>query len=509
MPKKGKITMFNNANGLLIAPKYIELDSGTKQNYSWSGEDYKQSVVASDIANAIAKPEDFIPFPFRHLSATIVGGWSWKATEFSEKVLQDAAKLLEYKPALVNHKAETGNMIGVNGKVTFEKAYKAKDGTLIPAGLNAPIWIDGKLHTDLCRKLSAFPVPHIQSVSVSLLFEWEASHTFQGRDGADDEWEFEMRIGTLVDGRMVRRIVTKIIDFYETSLVFLGADPYAKIVDSNGALVNVEKSAIVGKQMFSDDKIGAEHYKKTDGHFYLFDDVTFTNEKNINLRESINIGFSKSGNSTKKEDMKTLKLQGKKEDYSAEEIAEFEKKYVVEFVAVEESEEIKTLRSEHEQFGKDKTTYEAFVKKSGEDLKKATDDLKAANDNLAEYEKIIPQAELAEFAKVVALDQIKPMAEFGKTVFDSKRAECVRLYKVSVKDKVNEAVVKTIEDANFDALQGLMEQYGGTCIEKFGAKCTKCGSNDVNFRSSVNEDDTDDKNTAEYESGSMAERTRN
>lgn len=502
MSKKGKITMFNNTNGLLLAPKFIELDSGKKQSFSWDNEDYRQSVVNPDISNAIAKKEDFLAFNFRHISATIVGAWSWKATEFNEKVLKEAKSLLEYKPALVNHNAETGNIIGVNGKVVYENAYKANDGTIIPAGLNAPIWIDGKLHTDICRKLSAFPVPHIQSVSVSLLFEWEPSHTFTDQSGNEDDWMFEMRIGTLVDGTMVRRVVTKIVDFYETSLVFLGADPFAKIVDTEGKLVNVEKSAIVGRQMFSDDKIGSDYYKRSNGHYYLMDDVTFANEKSINLRERINVDFSKNGNSFKNNEMKVLKLSGKKEDYAQEVLTTLEESFKVEFVELkDETETITNLTKEVEEFKSAKTTAE-------ESLAKVQSELTEAKNAFAEYEKIVPVAELSEFAKVIDLAQVKPLAEFGRKVELSKREECIRLYKVSVKDKTNDAVIKTINEASFDALEGLMQQYGGTCMEQFGGKCDECNSTKVSFRSSVNEGEQKEE-TEKTSFVSMAEQIRN
>jgi len=267
MKRKGKVTLFNTANNILYAPQFIAKATGKKMNFSWDNEDYRQAIVVPGLENAIAKPEDFIAFPFRHLSATIVGAWSWKATEFTEAVLKAAVPLLKHKPACVNHNLEISNIIGLNGEAVWSPAFK-QNGITIPGGIDAPIWVDGKMHQDITRKLSGFPVPHIQSVSVTVVYEWEPSHTFVNREGDEDEWMFESRIGTMVDGSMVRRIATKIEDFYETSLVFLGADPFAKIFNDKGELINVEKSGIVGKQNFNKEPDATLNHYKKHGHFY-------------------------------------------------------------------------------------------------------------------------------------------------------------------------------------------------------------------------------------------------
>ena len=488
--RKGKVTLFNNANTMLFAPTFIAAATGKKESYSWDNEDYRQSRVSSSIEGAIAKPEDFIAFPFRHISATIVGGWSWKATEFSDRVLKAAAALLSYKPACVNHSLETNNMIGLNGIAKYREPFK-QDGIIIPGGLDAPIWIDGRLHQDITRKLSGFPVPHIQSVSVTVAYEWEPSHDFKDRNGETDDWEFENQIGRLVDGHMVRRVVTKIEDFYETSLVFLGADPFAKICNDKNELVQIEKAAIVGKQMFSKEPDSTkDHYKKT-GHFYLSDDSLFGDEKSINLRERIVLQRTKKGN-LKKTGMKhTLKLSGKKSDYKAELITELEENYNLEFVAVIEpapdAEKIATLQKEHGQFSKDKTTAET-------NLKKAQDDLKDANDKVTEYETIIPHAELEAFKAEIPLAEVKAIAQFGNKVLKAKREEAARLYKLSVgEDKFSAAIEKQIKESTDEALEGYLKQYGSSCMEQFGGTCGDCGSTKVNFRSSKSEGEEGDK----------------
>jgi len=232
--RKGKLVLFRDVSKqLLFAPTTPEEAKKVRSYYSkdstsfgWMSPDYRQVILANDnIANAIAKPEDFIAFPFRHLSATIVGGGSWKATEFSEKVLKAAADKFSFNPVFVNHEMETSNQVATNGQIKFV----SKSGD-VPGGLEGPIWVDGLLHPDITRKLTSFPVPTIQSVSVTITYNWEPSHEFTDTDNNVDDWEFEKHIGSIVEGSMVRRIATLIIDSFETSFVWLGSDPFAKIV---------------------------------------------------------------------------------------------------------------------------------------------------------------------------------------------------------------------------------------------------------------------------------------
>lgn len=486
--RSGKIILLggagNGTSNLIYYPKDKKELAKLRQNFSWANEDYRQAVINEDINNAIAKQEDFLPFYFRHLSATIVGAWSWKATEFTDSVLKKAATLLAYKPAYVNHELEIGNIVGVNGQISYVGASKAADGSIIPGGLEGPIWVDGKLHTDLCRKLTAFPVPHIQSVSVTVSYNWQPSHEFTNREGELDDWEFEMRVGTLgTDGKMVRRVVTEITDFYETSFVFLGADPYAKILDQDGKPFNIEKSAIVGAKMFDKDPL-SDLYKQQNTMF--LEENSLSKENILHLNKSITNNFSKIGNSKNNSSMKKIALVGKKEDYAQDIIdALKEQNFEVSFI------ETKDNASELQQLNADKT--------------KLSNELKTATDKIVEFEKIAKHETLVELAKEVELSEVVTLAKFAKKTISARKEECVRLYKLSVGDGNEvEAVIDTINKANEEALDGFLKQYGSKTIETFGAKCKSCGSTEVSFRTSKNEESGDDKPQRE----SLAEQTR-
>lgn len=479
--RSGKLILRNEYNKtLLYYPKTDEeRKSLAKSSFSWSGEDYRQNEVAPSVEGAMAKPEEFMPFYFRHLSATIVGAWSWKATEFTPEVLKKAAKLLTHKPVYVNHELEVGNIVGVNGDISFVGKSKAADGTQIPEGLEGAIWLDARLQKDLCRKLTSYPVPQIQSVSVTVTYNWVPSHEFQGRDGEPDDWEFEMRIGTLVDGKMVRRIVTEITDFYETSFVFLGADPFAKIL-VDGKPFNIETEAIVGAKQFDADPL-CDLYKKEN---VMFISGNGMDDKNVlSLKRSAELNFSKTGklnpqkenNEEKISEMEKIiiaalaKKLGKKEEEITPEIVE-------QFTFVSTEDYARLSKAETEL----KTEKDAKVKAEGE--------LKTANETIEKFGAICKADELEAFEKEVALSDVRSMAKFGKSVISAKREEAVKYYKLSVgAGNEKQAVIDNINSSTEEVLDGMLEQYGKSVRETFGAKCEKCGSEKIQFRSSQSE----------------------
>lgn len=445
------------------------------QSFSWDNEDYRQSVVNKDIEDAIPKEEDFLPFPFRHLSATIVGGGSWKATEFPEKVLKPSASKLSYKPVYVNHNLETGNVVAGIGKTKWSAAFKAKDGTEVPGGIDGPIWVDGKLHADICRKLSAFPVPHIQSVSVTVVFEWEPSHVFENRDGSEDLWLFESRIGQMVDGEMVRRVATKIIEYYETSFVWLGADPFAKIHDADGELVNIEESAIVGMEKFDKDPL-SELYKKT-GRFFI-EENCISNENKLDLVVQMNKISEENGTINKIEtNLNNPKINKKMDEilkYLAQRLGKKPEEITEDF--------LKTL-SLSPQIDIDKLTT----------IQKAVGTIDEYNILVSERDKLVTDLQGERDAIVAS----KPMVDFAKANLDGAKEKVLKFYRLSLNEKEEDKAAialidRAYEENDFSTLETLAKQYGGTTISELEATCTGCGSTDITFRTTEETDGNTD-----------------
>lgn len=478
MAKIGKTTLFSGLGGALSIPHDKQTLKKSREVFGFLGADYRPTNFNPDVEQAIAKPEDFLPFFFRHISATIVGAGTWKATEFPEAVLKKARPLLEEKPAYVNHEAEVSNNIGLTGKAEFQEAFIDSKGERIPAGLIAPIWIDGKLHIDLCRKLSAYPKPHLQSVSIGVIYEWEPSHTFTDSSGQEDEWLFEGRIGQQVDGKMVRRIATKILNIEETSLVFMGADPFAKVLNDKKEPINVEKWAVVGQSQFSKDPM-VDYYKRDpQHHFFVFDEGSYNTEKAIYLSNRIIIDSLKLGNSNKSTGMKVkLQLIGKPTDEKNKTLVETLKDtHELEFIENYDELKLKADRT---------TTAEAEASTVKESLTKIQNQFTAANDKLKELEAVVPFEKLADVKTEFGdLSKIIPFAKQGFADLDAKRKECVRLYKLKAGDKASEEMVKNIEKAEGKLLDDMLAENGGAAFGKFTGKCKKCASTEIDFRQS-------------------------
>lgn len=498
MKKIGKITLIGGANSMIYKPKDGDEVKKFREKFGWVNPDYRQSVVG-DLNNAIARPEDFIPFMFRHISATIVGAGSWKATEFSDKVLKKAVHLIDNKPCYVNHEWEISNNVGTIGEGIFTPAFKASNGDLIPAGIDAPIWIDGKLHTDLCRKLSAYPVPAIQSVSVTIVYEWEPSHEFTNHEGTPDEWEFEYRIGTMVDGKMVRRVATEVIDIYESSFVWLGADPFAKILDENGDPINVEKSAVVGSEHFKKDPL-MDHYKKTRHHFIV--DECLKKQNVLDLKQHFVSQFAKrekentdnnNNNNQNPEEMELKKILAQKLGISEAEVTE---DIINKFTFVK-TDDYTPMKANHDAFAKLKT-----------DKETAEADLATAKTNLTKYSKLAKVEDLDTLETEVGLEAVVPMAKYGKGVIDANRKECERLYKLTVEaGKEDQAILDNIAKADEKLLASLITQYGGKVTTEFSGKCNECGSEKITYKQSA-EDDENNGGGSNESMPSLAERTR-
>jgi hypothetical protein len=89
-------------------------------------------------------------------------------------------------------------------------------------GINAEYKIDALMNPRIARGLLMDP-PAIHSTSMTVLFEFEFSHPDLVEQG-----RFWQLLGDEVEGSIVRLIVTKIQEYWEASLVFPGADRFAK-----------------------------------------------------------------------------------------------------------------------------------------------------------------------------------------------------------------------------------------------------------------------------------------
>lgn len=418
----------------------------------------------------IPEMNDFFMFPFRHISATVVGSGTYKATDFSnDGVLKKSTKYLTGKPAFLNHQQITGTEVGVVGEVEWVNAYTHTTGVKIPGGIEGPFVIDSKLHGDLVRKMSS-PVSPINSSSVSVDFEWEASHEFE-RDS-----DFYWHLGEMIDGTEVRRIVKEVVDYYESSLVWLGADPYARMLDSKGEIVVIDRATAFARQKFSDlpnnEKYNPSH------KFFVFDCLDKEKflhlsksrqnfeapktEKIITMNEAL-LAFLAAGFGITVDDLKAGKFDK----------AQAEKFKIIgsdSFAKMKSAEEFTTLSAA-------KDAAEASVTKLTADL------------GIATTAKTALEGEKAKLA---------PLAKVGEAIIVSAKAEAKRAYGLFTKGKPEKTIEDGIEaESDLVKLEANIKMWGGQSITEYGGTCSKCGSTEISFRTSKDTDSEKEKKNAE------------
>lgn len=406
----------------------------------------------------IPKQEDFYMFPFRHISATIVGGGSYKATDFSEgTVLKKSTSLLERKPAYLNHNQEVGKEVGVVGETEYVKAYTNDNGDEIPAGIEAPFVIDGLLYPDLVRKLSS-PISPINSCSITALFKWEASHDFE-HDG-----DFFWHLGEVIEGSMVRRIVQEIICYEESSMVWMGADPFAKKLDSKGQVVNIDKAASYSKNKFAKEPFLAEYDPRA--KYFVLDCLDY--QKLLHLDKSIEFSKAKPENTdTMEKDL--LELLASLFNTTSEKIqkGEFKKADVEKVFGVKTLEELTKMKTNSDNFEKitgEKAKLEADVTKLNGEVTTLTAAKKTAEDTLT---------------------AAKPKLDGYDAMILSAKKEAKRIYGIFSKGKPEKVIEDELEaEVSLEKLEAKIKTFGGKAVSEFGASCNACKSTDISFRSS-------------------------
>lgn len=429
----------------------------------------KKSVQKFDMP-LIPKQEDFYMFPFRHISACIVGAGGYKATDFSEgTVLKKSTYLLERKPAYLNHNQEVGKEVGVVGETEYVKAYTNENGDAVPAGIEAPFVIDGILNPDLVRKLSS-PVSPIDSCSVTTLFKWEASHDFE-HDG-----DFFWHLGEVIEGSMVRRIVQEVICYEESSMVWMGADPFAKKLDGKGQVVNIDRAASYSKNKFAKEPFLAEYDPRA--KYFVLDCLDY--QKLLHLDKSIEFSKAKPENTDTME-KELLDLLASLFNTTSEKIqkGDFKKADVEKVLSV------KTL----EELSKMKTNSDNFEKVTGEKVELES-----------KVTKLNGEVTTLTAAKKTAEDQLtaaKPKLESYDAIIGSAKKEVKRVYAIFSKNKPEKSIEDELEaETSLEKLDAKIKMFGGKAVSEYSATCNACKSTDISFRSSQ-QSETEEQNAEE------------
>lgn len=418
----------------------------------WGGDiDYNTYYPNLDKSELTPKDEEFIEPMFRLLSETIVSK-NWNPTDFGQNgVLKASMKMLLGQTVNCDHETNIGNAIGAVSQVMWQESYK--DGSFtIPAGINGILKIDGKANPRIARGILMEP-PSIHSNSVTVQFKWDKSHPQMGDN------EFYQKLGTYDSkGVMVRRIVTEIVRYLETSLVSHGADSFAQKIGSDGKIINptFAKRTWASYEEYRDDK--SKQYFFTD----YKSDLTSYQEKD-DTQGSFNDNDAKDNHSNK--------------NNMNEELLKFlESLFGDNMLTLEEGKEMN----------------QENVIACIQTLVSSRNELQTSVDNLT-TEKTSLTEQITNLNAEVA--NLKEMATVGKNHIASLRENAVEIYKKLMGDKVDETIVTMLnaETTGITTLISLTKDYQARLEEKFPLTCSKCGSKDVNRASSIAEDDTEGK----------------
>lgn len=450
-----EILVLDSSNSLLVAntPRSKDIDFGdladkilqnkkTEEGFEKFGlfetatpnfATYYPGVSMEDL---VPQEGDFIHPVFRALSETTVKG---NLTDFSKNgVLKKSMSLLKGQTIYANHDIVIGSHLGVIEDVRWQESYKLENGLTVPAGINTKLKIDGKSQPNIARAILMDP-PALHSVSVTIQFEWEQSHPKLTRE------EFWSNFGQLVQGEVVRKVATKILRYYEISLVPHGADPFAKKLDEGGKIIsgNIAKS------------FASFGLSTRDAYIYGLDFKNIAHELNSETipKSLIDKEFNK---------MDLTKLATKLGLSEATEEAIEAKLTEV----ISNASKIEGLNTQ---------------------IQTLTGEATQAKDDLATKE-----------AKITELNgQITTLTVSNgesKKVVDAFRAKVVENYTKLKGDNKDEAMLKLLADASYDTLVSLNNDYLVQLEEKFPLTCKDCNSHNIDRSSgsaSGNENNSD------------------
>ena len=422
----------------------------------WGGDiDYNTYYPNLDKSELTPKDEEFIEPMFRLLSETIVSK-NWNPTDFGQNgVLKASMKMLLGQTVNCDHETNIGNAIGAVSQVMWQESYK--DGSFtIPAGINGILKIDGKANPRIARGILMEP-PSIHSNSVTVQFKWDKSHPQMGDN------EFYQKLGTYDSkGVMVRRIVTEIVRYLETSLVSHGADSFAQKIGSDGKIINptFAKRTWASYEEYRDDK--SKQYFFTD----YKSDLTSYQEKD-DTQGSFNDNDAKDNQSNEKNSMNELQKF-------------LESLFGDNLLTLEEGKEM------------NQETVVACI----QSLVSSRNELQTSVDNLTTEKNSLTEQVTNLNAQVANLTE---MATVGKNHIASLRENAVGTYKKLMGENADETIVTMLnaETTGITTLISLTKDYQARLEEKFPLTCAKCGSKDVNRASSVSETEEEGKTGTE------------
>lgn len=431
-----------------FSEKFYEWAKSSPESISqfgfWGGDiDYNTYYPDLSPDELTPKDEEFIEPMFRLLSATIVSK-NYNPTDFGQNgVLKASMKMLLGQTVNCDHETNIGNAIGAVSKVVWQEPYK--DGNFfIPGGINGVLKIDGKANPRIARGILMEP-PSIHSNSVTVQFKWDKSHP----DMSDEE--FYQKLGSYDSkGNMVRRVVTEVVRYLETSLVSHGADAFAQKIGQDGKIINPD----FAKRTWSSY---SEYVEDTAKQYYFtdFKDNQESYHENNDTRDSLNNNGNSIINNNPTKNMNELN----------------------QFIASLVADGMLTLAEGTEH--------------TPENIVLAVQALIAERDQFKGSVQTLTTEKTSLTEQITSLNtevaNLKEMATVGTNYIQSLRENVVANYKKLKGDEVDETIITMInaDTTGLLTLKSLEKEYSAQLEEKFPFTCSACGSKDVSRASSA------------------------
>lgn len=163
---------------------------------------------------------DYIYIPVRALTAACVQSDTINFGHLGGKALQEAVTKFNDLPVLKDHQFSVDNWIGRTQGAFWDTSTPGA-----PPGVTLMMKVDAKADPKCARGLVS---GMLDSVSVTVQFDFEPSHPNMKPE------DFFWKMGEVVDGKTVQALVTDVTRLYELSVVWQGADVYAKSVKEDG-----------------------------------------------------------------------------------------------------------------------------------------------------------------------------------------------------------------------------------------------------------------------------------
>lgn len=428
----------------------------TIDSYGLFGSDLNYNTYYPGVTKEDFEPKDseFIEPVYRLLSEAIVSKY-WP-TDFSQNnVLKKSMNMLVGQTVNCDHETSVGNAIGTVKSVYWQPAYKDETtGLMIPAGINGVLKIDAKSNPRIARGVMMDP-PSIHSNSVTVRFKWEKSHPEY-----DDDKFFNL-MGTYDSkGVLIRRVVSEIVSYMETSLVSHGADPFAKKIGADGKITHSKDALrtysfsemVESKNYYFSDFKGL---KPSETH----EDTLHNTMVYINENEPSKINSNNNKKETKMDLLEQLFGEGMLILADGQErTSEVALQLIRELVSSKTSlsQEVATL----------------------------TEKLRLAEE--ANNPEVVTQLNQQ-------IEADKPFVTIGKQSVTSLRETAVADYTKLMGDKVDQSMLNILQNADYNTLVTLNSTHKTQLDEKFPLSCKSCGSHDVSRGSATTQNKEDDE----------------